>query len=85
MKKLIKISRARTIQKYKALCSKFEIDPFLQLVSMEKKCFMIEFGRPVDEPSSAVLNFTSTHTHTHTHTHIHTHAMKLHFEIQIET
>ena len=24
---------------------------------MEKRCDMIEFGRPVDEPSSIVLNF----------------------------
>ena len=24
---------------------------------MEKRCGMIEFGRPVDEPSSIVLNF----------------------------
>ena len=24
---------------------------------MEKRCDMIEFGRPVDQPSSIVLNF----------------------------
>ena len=60
VKKVWEVGRGRAIQRFKEKWSEFEINPFFNLEpvqSMEKRCDMIEFRRPVDEPSSIVLNF----------------------------